>query len=183
MTELTLWECLYTAGHDSAALERHDSDGHWRLQGMAVFRHDDGPACVHYSVDLDARWHSRRGSVQGWLAGRRFEHMIERRENGWHLDGSNHGLAHLVDLDFGFTPATNLQQLRRMALQPGQAADIPVVWFDLGETRLIELPQHYACLDGEAYRYASPQGPYEAVLEIAPNGFVRLYPDLWRMAE
>jgi hypothetical protein len=70
-----------------------------------------------------------------------------------------------------------------MALQPGQAADIPVVWFDLKQTRLIELPQHYACLDGEAYRYASPQGSYEAVLEIAPSGFVRLYPDLWRMAE
>ena len=181
MPELAFWECLYTAGHDSAVLDRA-GDG-WRLHGTTVFRHDDGPARVSYAVEIAANWQSRRGTVRGWLAGRRFEHLIERRNNGWHLDGRSFGLAHLVDLDFGFTPATNLQQLRRVALQPGQAADIPVVWFDLKQTTLIELPQHYACLDGEAYRYASPQGPYEAVLEIAPSGFTKLYPELWRMPE
>lgn len=181
MTELAFWECLYTAGHDSAALEGRGADGGWLLHGTAVFRHNEGPARVNYTVEIDAGWQSRRGSVQGWLGGQRFDHVIERRADGWYLDGRSQGLAHLADLDFGFTPATNLQQLRRAALQPGQAADIPVVWFDLTQTGLTELPQHYACLDGTAYRYATPQGPYEAVLEIAPNGFVKLYPGLWRM--
>lgn len=182
MTELAFWECLYTAGHDAAALERRGLDG-FLLHGMAVFRHDDGPARVNYAVEIDGDWQSRRGQVTGWLAGRQFDHVIERRAEGWYLDGRHQGLTHLVDLDFGFTPATNLQQLHRAALEPGQAADIPVAWFDLTQTGLIELPQHYARLDGAAYRYASPQGPYEAVLEIAPSGFVRLYPGLWRMAE
>lgn len=181
MTALAFWECLYTAGHDSAAVERRGADGGWRLHGTAVFRHPAGPARVSYAVEIDAGWQSRRGSVQGWLGGQRFEHVIERHADGWSLDGRHQGLSHLVDLDFGFTPATNLLQLRRTALQPGQAADIPVVWFDLKQTGLVELPQHYACLDGSAYRYATPQGPYEAVLEIAPNGFVKLYPELWRM--
>ncbi len=182
MSELAFWECLYTAGHDAAVLE--PAGVGWLLHGTAVFRHDDGPAQVSYAVEIDADWRSRRGHVQGWLGGQRFDHVIERRDDGWHLDGRHQqGLAHLVDLDFGFTPATNLQQLRRVALWPGQAADIPVAWFDLQETRLVELPQHYACLDATSYRYATPQGPYQAVLEIAPNGFCSLYPELWRMAE
>lgn len=183
MADFAFWQCLYTPGHDAACL-LPGANGGWSLRGTAVFRHAVGPACVNYTVELDRDWQTIWGSVQGWLADRTFDHVIERRADGWQLDGEPAaGLDHLVDLDFGFTPATNMQQLRRMALQPGEAADIPVVWFDLGATELIELPQHYACLDGTAYRYASPQGPYEAVLEIAPNGFAKLYPDLWRMEE
>ena len=181
MADFAFWECLYTPGHDAACLSRHGEAG-WLLRGTAVFRHEAGPACVNYAIEIDARWQSRRGTVQGYLADRPLDHVIEHRPEGWHIDGRLiDGLGHMQDLDYGFTPATNLQQLRRVALKPGQAADIPVVWFDLDATGLIELPQHYACLDGAAYRYASPQGPYEAILEIAPNGFVQLYPQLWRM--
>lgn len=177
-----IWECLYTPGHDAACLTRRGTDG-WLLRGTAVFRHDAGPACVDYAVEIDAAWESRRGIVQGYLAGRRLEHMIERTSEGWRLDGRLVGLGHLADLDFGFTPATNLQQLRRAALKPGQAIDMAVAWFDIGETGLTALPQHYERIDATSYRYASPTGPYEAVLELAPNGFTKTYPQLWRLVD
>lgn len=185
MADFAFWQCLYTAGHDAACLTRQGSG--WFLRGTALFRHEAGPACINYAVTLDDSWRTIRGTLQGYLADRPVNHLIERRSGhgssgGWHLDRRRvDGLDHLLDLDYGFTPATNMQQLRRVGLKPGEAANIPVVWFDLEQDTLIELPQHYARLDETAYRYASPQGPYEAVLEVAPNGFASLYPDLWRM--
>lgn len=181
-TELAFWECLYTPGHDAACLTRHGADG-WLLHGAAVFRHPAGPARIDYAVEIDAAWQSRRGTVRGYLAGRQVNHLIERRHDGWHLDGRSQGLSTLPDLDFGFTPATNLQQLRRAALRPGQAIDMAVAWFDLDAANLVALPQHYERLDGARYRYNSPDTPYAAVLELAPNGFARVYPGLWRMVD
>ena len=35
--------------------------------------------------------------------------------------------------------------------------------------------------DATTYQYAAPSVPYEATLEMAPNGFVKTYPGLWAM--
>jgi uncharacterized protein len=91
------------------------------------------------------------------------------------------GLEHLVDLDYGFTPATNLLQLSRLALEPGQQAEVPAAWFDLDSASLVELPQTYERRSQGSYWYEAPTVPYRALLEIAPNGFVRSYPGLWRL--
>ncbi len=87
----------------------------------------------------------------------------------------------MVDLDFGFTPATNMLQLSRIALKPGQRADFPVAWLDLDSVSLIELPQIYERRSEATYWYAAPTVPYQALLEIAPSGFVQSYPGLWRL--
>ena len=48
-----------------------------------------------------------------------FVHEIRRDDAGWRLNGVRvEGLEHLVDLDYGFTPATNVLQLSRIALKP-----------------------------------------------------------------
>ncbi|HSV00945.1 MAG TPA: putative glycolipid-binding domain-containing protein, partial [Roseiarcus sp.] len=90
-------------------------------------------------------------------------------------------LEHLVDLDYGFTPATNLLQLSRIALNAGQSVDVPVVWFDLDSASLIELPQIYQRRSESSYWYEAPTVPHRGLLEIAPSGFVQSYPDLWRL--
>jgi hypothetical protein len=43
------------------------------------------------------------------------------------------------------------------------------------------LPQRYERRGEASYWYEAPTVPYRALLEIAPNGFVRSYPDLWRL--
>ena len=72
-------------------------------------------------------------------------------------------------------------QLSRIALKLGQSAEVPVVWFDLDSASLIELPQIYERRSEATYWYAAPTVPYQALLEIAPNGFVQSYPGLWRL--
>lgn len=173
------WRRLDTPGHDAAMLAPA-ADG-WRLTGIAAF-HEKGDTGLHYQVDLAVDFSTRGAAIEGFRGGRSFAHRFRREAGEWILDGAVvPGLGDLVHLDFGFTPATNLQQLRHAGLAIGAAADIPAAWFDIGEAGLTRLPQHYRRLDGDRYHYASPTTGYEAVLELAPNGFVRLYPDLWEM--
>jgi uncharacterized protein len=179
--QTAFWRCLYTHGHDTAVLAPALIG--WHLTGMAVYLGDDGPVSVNYAVEIDEAWLARRGSVRGFSGGRRFFHSIERTADGWTLDGKANGLAQLTDLDYGFTPATNLQQLKRAALEVGQRAEFSVAWFDIGKEELIELPQTYERRDETHYWYESPTADYEAMLEMDASGFARVYPDLWQMED
>ncbi|SFR88492.1 hypothetical protein SAMN05216570_0290 [Dyella sp. OK004] len=180
MITTAMWRRLDTPGHDVASLVQSDTG--WLLHGVAVFLHELGPASVEYSVDLDPTWQTRGGHVRGHVAGNKFNHVITRDVDGWYLDGVlSAGTEQPCDLDYGFTPATNLQQLRRLALAPGRTAELSVVWFDIGVTALAVLPQRYERRGDTSYWYEAPTIPYEGLLDIAANGFVRLYPSLWAM--
>lgn len=179
--QTAFWRSLFQPGHDAAVLAPALIG--WHLNGMAVFLGDDGPVAVNYSVEIDEAWIARRGSIRGFADGRRFFHTIERTPGGWTLDGKPNGLSDITDLDFGFTPATNLQQLKRAALEVGQRAEFSVAWFDIGKEALVELPQIYERRDETHYWYQSPDGNYEAMLEMDASGFVRVYPTLWEMED
>ncbi|HXE23504.1 MAG TPA: putative glycolipid-binding domain-containing protein [Roseiarcus sp.] len=180
MSQFAAWMRLDRPGRDAALLQ--PVDGGWLLHGAAAFEHDGESAAVAYQVEADARWRTRRGIVSGLIGDRTIQHEIRRDNRGWRLDGAAvEGLGHLVDLDYGFTPATNVLQLSRVALEPGQRAEVPVAWFDLDNASLIELPQTYERRGETSYWYEAPTVPYRALLEIAPNGFVQSYPGLWRL--
>ena len=74
-----------------------------------------------------------------------------------------------MDLDYGFTPATNVLQLSRIALKPGQRAEVPVAWFDLDSASLIELPQSYERRSEASYWYEAPTVPYRALTRNRPQ--------------
>ncbi|HVK79277.1 MAG TPA: putative glycolipid-binding domain-containing protein [Verrucomicrobiae bacterium] len=179
MEASALWRTLYAPGHDSARVIAADNG--WRLEGHAVFDRDGLACAVHYSVDVDENWRALSGRLRGHLGTSAIAHDIARDGDTWRLDGMPITAVNgLLDLDFGFTPATNFQQVRRMNLRDGERADIAVAWFDIGETKLTALAQHYERRDAAHYWYTSPTG-YEATLVLAENGFVRQYPELWTM--
>ena len=182
MSEFAAWMRLDRPGRDAALLER--IDGGWLLRGAAAFDHEGGSAAVAYQVEVDARWETKRGLINGFLGDQAVQHEIKRDSAGWGLNGVRvEGLEHLVDLDYGFTPATNVLQLSRIALKRGQSAEVPVAWFDLDSASLTELPQRYERRSEASYWYEASTVPYQGLLEIAPNGFVRSYPELWRLIE
>jgi len=174
-----LWKRIDVAGHDAALLQEH-GDGH-RLTGTAIFEHEGRPGCFNYLVDLRPDWTTDRGRITGFVSGETVDVTIERATEGWYLNGEPQGLGHLVDLDYGFTPATNLQQIQRLQLRVGKRVDVPVAWFDVGSTKLIELPQVYEKLDDLTYSYEGPMFGYKAVLTLDASGFARDYPELWTM--
>ena len=180
MTKVALWRTLYTAGHDAALLFQTESG--WVLEGVAIYSKDGEPACVSYALKLAPDWSTRRGSIDGFIGAMRIRYRIERDADGWTLNGvRQRHVRNLLDLDFGFTPATNHPQLRRMALTVGQSRAITVAWMDVDSKELEPLPQTYHRISEQAYDYDSPQGPYRSTLQIAPSGFVSVYPELWEM--
>jgi len=99
-------------GRDAALLQ--PSDRGWLLRGAAAFDYDGGSVAVAYQVEVDARWETKRGILSGFLGDKTIEHEIQHDDAGWRLNGARvEGLEHLVDLDYGFTPATNVLQLSR----------------------------------------------------------------------
>ena len=174
-----LWRRLDAAGHDACRLIQRD--GARRLEGAATFRHEGVPACLAYEVDCDGEWRTRQGVVHGWVGGEPLDLRITRTPDGiWTLNGQVvPDLDRCLDLDFGFTPATNLFQLRRIGLQVGQAADVPVAWLDVPVGTLDVLHQRYERRTADAYWYESPRFDYFALLRVNAVGFAETYPNLW----
>ena len=175
-----LWRRLGQPGHDVCRLER--AGDNWQIDGGAAFRHEDGRvAQLHYRVRCDRAWHTQWCTVRGWLGGEAVDlSIVHDAHGGWKLnDAPAAELGHCVDLDLGFTPATNLLQLRRLHLASGEAADAPVAWLDLDGGGLTELQQRYERRSDSDYWYAAPRFDYEGMLEVTPDGFIRRYPSMW----
>ena len=181
MPDSVLWRRLDTPGHDACRLVR--SNAGWQLDGTAVFRHEGDAAHLGYRVTCDRSWRTQHGEVRGWLGARPVDLAIMRTGDGvWTLNGTVvPGLQAHVDLDLGFTPATNLFQLRRIALAEGHAADVPVAWLDVVAGSLTVLPQRYERRTAATYWYDAPSVDYAGLLEVTPIGFIRNYPGLWAM--
>ena len=178
---IAFWRRLDTPGHDACRLVQLD-DG-WALEGTAVCREVTGVAHLTYRAACDGQWRSRGGHVRGWIGERDVDVTITRESDGtWMQNGTAVPRVHAcADLDFGFTPATNLFALRRLALSIGEAADAPAAWFDPSTRAVTILPQRYARRSKDAYWYESPTAGYAAELLVDATGFTRLYPDLWVM--
>ena len=173
-----LWRRLDLPGHDACRLTE-DEKG-WTLEGTAVF-HEESPTRLSYRVEGGPAWRTRRGVVRGWIGNRSVQIEIRRGEDGaWSLDGEP--LAHLggpAYLDLGFTPATNLVPLRRLALKVGDASEAPAAWLDPKAGRLELLAQRYERRSESTYWYQAPSVCFAALLEVDASGFVRHYPQLW----
>jgi hypothetical protein len=174
-----LWRRLDRPGHDACRLERAGAG--WRLAGTAVFQERGAPALLAYSLVCDASWRSETGRVEGWIGDRAVRIAVERSSHGtWTLAGAAvYGLEGCVDLDLAVTPATNLCQIRRIALAPGRAAEVPVAWLDVAAGTLELLPQRYERRSDSICAYEAPTVGYAGLLELRPDGFVRRYPGLW----
>ncbi len=175
MITTILWRRLDEPGHDACRLDDRS------VEGTAVFRHEGTPARLDYRATCDPAWRTRTGTVHGWIGSQPVALEVERTEDGrWLLNGSPvPGLDGCVDVDFGFTPATNLLQLHRVALAIGEAAEVPVAWLDVPTGTLTRLGQRYERLTDRTYGYEAPRFDYRTVLEVDEAGFIRRYPPLW----
>jgi len=178
-SESILWRRLDAPGHDACRIEQAVLG--WRLDGASVFRHDGAPSLLSYRVACDGDWHAIRGVVSGWIGGRAVEWRAERAPSGaWTLNGETvTGLDDCVDLDLGFTPATNACVLRRIALEVGESALVPAAWLDVSSGALERLVQRYERRTADEYWYEAPRFEYEATLRLSASGFVLAYPGLW----
>lgn len=177
MTAITSmrWERLDVPGTDECRLFQTDSG--WHLAGRAQFTDQGQRHDIEYTVDSAENWNTWRAEIKGTA-----NHLIQRKSGQWFLDGvlQEDIAKDITQIDFGFTPATNYMQLKQMGLEIGEEVDCVVAWFDLGEPELVYLHQVYGRIDDNSYEYNSPSYRYHETLVIAENGFVLVYPHLWK---
>ena len=173
------WRRLDIRGTDECELVPL-SNG-WRIQGVAEFGTGPEAGLLRYIADSDREWRTIRGEVHGVVGALRIALVVERESGDrWRVNGvTAPALSGLVDLDFGFTPATNLFPLRRLSLGLGQRSEAEAAWLDDTSWTFSRLPQRYERRGSDAYWYESPSAGYEGLLIVDRDGFVREYPGLW----
>lgn len=172
------WRRLDVSGSDAALLSQ--SANGYELTGQAVFLDPRGPTALQYHLDLAHDWSTREARINGFFGERAIVTHIVRSHTGWMLNGQDFKMAEVQDLDLGFSPATNMAQLRRIALPIGGNAKFDVVWLDTGADSLQRLPQEYTRISAGEYAYCSPTVDYRTTITLAPSGFVSIYPGLWK---
>jgi hypothetical protein len=92
-------------------------------------------------------------------------------------------LAGALDVDLGFTPATNTLPIRRLALAVGAGAAVRSAWLRFPELRLEPLEQTYTREAEHVFLYrALVDGePFSARLDTDAFGRVVRYEGLWEI--
>jgi hypothetical protein len=99
----------------------------------------------------------------------------------WHLNGTAcPAVSGCVDIDLGFSPATNLLPIRRLALDIGKEAEVRAAWLPFPSLAFEVLPQVYRRTGETTYRYESGGGTFVRELQVNAAGFVTSYPGLWQ---
>lgn len=178
MTDFAIaWRRFDKPGHEFCALARSETGS--KLTGVAVMTKSDIPCCVQYTIECDKEWRTLHCRVGGYIGAKGINHDIRREEGRWLMNGVEMpDLDGSEDIDLGFSPATNLLPIRRLALEVGGSAKIHVAWLRFPELTLELLEQTYTRLAEDSYRYESG-GTFRRDLKVDPNGMVLEYPDLW----
>jgi len=86
-----------------------------------------------------------------------------------------------IDVDLGFTPATNQIAVRRLKLRVGERAEAPAAYVQFPRMNLVRLPQIYQRTGRSTYFYESPTASYSGTLRVLPSGAVSDYPDVFEL--
>lgn len=175
---IAYWTRLDTDGRDACRLV--ETAAGWRLDGCATFLHDGQTCLLTYRVDCDTEWRTLSASVDGSLGLDRLAFAIVRSGDGWLFDGQvQPEAAGCVDLDLGFTPATNLLPIRRLAPRDGSECLTRAAYYREFVPGLGNLVQHYTRSGANDLVYRSPAHGFAATLRFHSSGFVTDYPGIW----
>jgi catechol 2,3-dioxygenase-like lactoylglutathione lyase family enzyme len=154
----------------------------WELAGAVVLPDGGVPAHVRYAVVCDAQWATREARVTLLRDGavRELTLRVDSKGQWWRGDSAIPDVRGCVDVDLGFTPATNTLPIRRLALRVGEAREVTAAWVRFPDLEVLPLPQRYERLTETRYRYESRGGEFRAELETDELGLVAAYPPGWR---
>jgi hypothetical protein len=175
------WRRIDVPGREDARIEQ-TAEG-WRLTGRIEADEASVRAQLVYVIECGRDWRTRRAVITGSSAGApvRLEFAADG-EGHWMLNGAPLPLVEgALDIDLGFTPATNLLPIRRLDLAVGQHADVRTAWVRFPELRVEVLEQSYRREAARVFRYeALVDGErFQARLDTDEFGRVLLYEGLW----
>jgi len=184
MEHRVMWQPWTGPGLESLRLVE-DTDG-VRADSVAIGIHDGQPFAIRYAIRCDAAWHVRDVEIAD-LDGQATTLALASNGMGRWTDGAGDHVPALdgcLDLDLSTTPFTNTLPIRRLALAPGWATEITVVYVEVPSLRVGVARQRYRCLTwgsaGGAYRFETGPGDYVADISVDADGLVVEYPQIAR---
>lgn len=178
MVTTVLWRRLDQPGHEICTLRSLNEE--WSLSGTAIFAEKSGPCKLDYRILCSADWQTRTVDLFGVLGGNeiQIEFSVDSHRV-WYRNGVVcSAVSECIDIDLGFTPATNLLPIRRLGLAVGESAEVRAAWLPFPALHLEPLTQNYRREAEDIYRYESRGGQYVAKLTVNRAGFVTHYPHL-----
>jgi uncharacterized protein len=177
------WRRLDVPGREEATFER--SAGGWCIRGELDVAEAALSARLRYVIECDAAWRTRSALVEGSAGGASLRFDINADGEGNWTRGGNPlpELVGALDIDMGFTPATNTLPIRRLTLAICDSAPVRSAWLRFPELRLEPLDQTYTREEEQAFRYrAIVDGePFIARLDTDMYGRIVRYEGLWEM--
>jgi hypothetical protein len=160
---------------------RPTAGGGHLLEGYSAGVEDGQAWGLRYAIAADEVWTTRAASIAGH-AGR--VRLVHDGQGGWRVnDTPVPELDGCLDVDLEVSACTNTLPVRRLGLDPGDAAaDAPAAYVRAFDLRVERLEQSYRRLPDEGdqarYAYASPAFSYEAVLVYDRSGLIVDYPGI-----
>ncbi len=156
------------------------------VDSLVVGTKDEQSFRLQYCLRCDKDWKVRACIVRRFGA--------HAQELKLQVDGQGHWvnvadvalptLDGCIDVDISATPFTNTLPIRRLALRPGQSADILAVYIAVPEMEARPMKQRYTCLegrnDGGLYRYENLTSGFVTEMRVDAQGLVLDYPEHWR---
>lgn len=162
-----LWRRLDREGHEAARIVGTT------LSGTAVFELEGQACALSYEVVCDDAWRTRSAVVRGLVGAREIDVRITVDGERWLLNGEEvEAVRGCVDVDFNFSPSTNLLPIRR-----GCEGAVRAAWLRFPSFALEPLEQSYERMGERVYRYASATG-FTADIEVNEEGLPIHYPGL-----
>ena len=184
-----LWQGALWPGVEWCELS--EPQGSWMIAGTALMVVAAQPVQVDYQLALDRLWATPTVAVSvrtgngaevrrlrlTVLPGRFWQ--VRREQPGDSIADEAWPLRGLVDIDLGFTPATNTLPIRRLAPEIGATVDVTAAWVRFPELTVAPLPQRYTRLSERRYRYESAGGAFVTEMEVDDLGLVVTYEGGW----
>ncbi|HEU5438421.1 MAG TPA: putative glycolipid-binding domain-containing protein [Ktedonobacterales bacterium] len=173
------WEHLHLREHDEGAV----------ADGVVLNSASTAPFRLWYQVQTDRAWRVNDCRLQ--LIGD-IPRILSLRTDGaghWTDDAGvpYPALDGCIDVDVSQSPFTNTLPIRRLALRPGQSADVLVAYVSVPGLSVRPARQRYTCLeqtaDGGLYRYENLESGFTADLRVDAQGLVLEYPGYWKRVQ
>ena len=178
-----LWQWLQSPGLERFEFVRAGDE--WVFRGTILTMAKNAAAEVRYEIFCDSLFHTRRASIFLRESTGERTLKIEARDGRWFENGrENHAVKGAIDIDLGWSPATNTLPIRRLNLAVGHASgEFIAAWVRFPDLLLQPLPQEYIRLAEREYRYSSRGGAFKANLLVDSDGLVLDYEGFWQRAK
>ncbi|MDX5595741.1 putative glycolipid-binding domain-containing protein [Pseudovibrio sp. SPO723] len=152
----------------------------YAVSSVVIGNREDASYGLHYTMELDLNWRTRRFSVT--LTDGTSRTLVSDGNGNWQ-DGTGKELKHLsgcLDVDFAATPFTNTLPIRRLKLAINTAADLNVAYIPVPSLLPETVDQRYTRRTESSYLYEGLFRKFTATLEVDEDGFVFDYPETFR---